>query len=153
MQKITIALFNNINNAKWDDKIDLSIGFFSKDTCTLGFKKLSKRKKHTKKIKELLRNDNTLDLKDKKITIYIDIRLLDRLVFFKDFPFIIREKYIKPLVFKLFCNKGPSPFKTYQISTDKDFSNIIYDESNLESMSNEKLKKITDNSKGYSYGL
>ena len=88
-----ILLFNKNNNAKWDDRLDLETGAICENSCMLGLVKLSNRKVNTKKIIKMVYDRMSIDT-NVKLKLYIDPRLIDRLVMLDNYPLIIREPII-----------------------------------------------------------
>ena len=90
---VKILLFNKNNDAKWDDRLDLETCALCENSCMLGLVKLSNRKVNTKKIIKMIYERMSINT-NVELKVYIDPRLIDRLILLDNYPFIIREPII-----------------------------------------------------------
>lgn len=88
-----VLLFNKNNDAKWDERLDLETCALCENSCMIGLVKLSNRKVNTKKIIEMVYKRMSINI-DVELKLYIDPRLIDRLVMLDNYPLIIREPII-----------------------------------------------------------
>ena len=145
-----ILLFNKNNDTKWDERLDLETCAICENSCMLGLVKLSNRKTNTKKIIEMVYKRMSIK-HDIKIKLYIDYRLLDRLVHLDNYPFIIREEqYLKnmkdfSIVYNLkmvFNGKIPKR-KSYPLIVPK------FKDEMLDKQESDKLKRISSKVAGH----
>lgn len=91
-QELQFLIFNKNIEAKWDERLDLDMVVLSKDTCMLGLCKLSRLKRNNRKLISMIKKN--IIYKKEKITLYLDSRLLDKLVCYNDFPFIFKQEVL-----------------------------------------------------------
>lgn len=138
-----VLLFNKNNDAKWDDRLDLETCALCENSCMLGLVKLSNRKVNTKKIIKMIYERMSINT-NVELKVYIDPRLIDRLILLDNYPFIIREPISTNKRKGMFIREKFTPTYMRPELEYKEIGKKIID-----MKENEELKKITNASKGF----